>query len=705
MKKYLLMLFLALGCMGMSAGFAASESDLPADFAASESDLPADFAASESDLPEWTVMFYMCGTDLESRYGYATTNLTEIVSAHDLATLYQVEAQSLGLDNGTLSQEVNVVLQTGGCKQWHNGENPTRTTDTEIRTDVLQRWYYNPYEETSTALIRLQQELPLASMSDPETLSDFIRWTAQEYPAQKYMLVLWDHGGGSRTGIFVDELFDKDILYLYELGQALQDGGITMEAVLFDACLMANLETACMIEDYANWMIASEEVVTGEGTAISDWLTELCSRPQMDGRKLGRIICDTAQKKCAMLGDEQGAQLLTWSVIDLSKINAVAECIEELLATTASVYVEHPDIASYFLKQRNLAEKYGNREDKMTDLYDVILLSPVMHETGIAMRNRAIEALENAVVYCVRGSGRVMARGLSFCFGAEMSDEELDIYARNCQSPHYLALMDAITTWTAPDEVYEQVERLPNINDLEVYDIIIERRMGEDGTPGIAVVSSDINVNQINGCFYKLDEQTGNVILLGYVPTAEYPTVDGQTQVSLIEPWYWPCAGDEVCCLGLIEHVYGESLYEIPVQIDMDIWRFRCGYSEENGYEIYGVWEGYNSSSNMFNRNVVSLSSMSGQTFRLLYPIVDEKTGHLQAGAYEYSQSKTVTRVLPVESKLLPPGTYYIQYVVEDMFMRQIPMERVEVHWDGTKLTLAPNVTWEGTATLRWKHY
>ena len=137
------------------------------------------------------------------------------------------------------------------------------------------------------------------------------------------------------------------------------------------------------------------------------------------------------------------------------------------------------------------------------------------------------------------------------------------------------------------------------------------------------------------------------------------------------------------------------------MQVNSDIWRFRCGYSPEKGYEIYGVWEGYNSSSNLFNRNVVSLSSMAGQTYRLLYPILDMATD-LQGGEYEYSEPQTITRVLPVENRPLPPGTYYIEYVVEDMFMRRIPMERVEVKWDGENMSLAENVVWEGKATLRW---
>ena len=47
-------------------------------------------------------------------------------------------------------------------------------------------------------------------MADPRTLSDFIRWGVETCPAKKYVLVLWGHGNGAGSGLFIDELFDGD---------------------------------------------------------------------------------------------------------------------------------------------------------------------------------------------------------------------------------------------------------------------------------------------------------------------------------------------------------------------------------------------------------------------------------------------------------------------------------------------------------------
>ena len=51
--------------------------------------------------------------------------------------------------------------------------------------------------------------------------------------------------------LMVDELFDHDIMYLYELRQALEDAGEIMEALVIDACLMSSIETAWSVSKYA----------------------------------------------------------------------------------------------------------------------------------------------------------------------------------------------------------------------------------------------------------------------------------------------------------------------------------------------------------------------------------------------------------------------------------------------------------------------
>ena len=156
-----------------------------------------------------TVMLYMCGTDLESKAGMATSDIQEILYAE-------------------ISDKVNIIAETGGTAQWQNNV---------IKSDTNQR-----YKLTNDGLELLQDNMGRKSMVDPDTLSDFIKYCKKNYPADRYALIFWDHGGGSLTGYGYDQHFAKDSMTLDEIAKALKNGGCSFDFVGFDACLMATLE-------------------------------------------------------------------------------------------------------------------------------------------------------------------------------------------------------------------------------------------------------------------------------------------------------------------------------------------------------------------------------------------------------------------------------------------------------------------------------
>ena len=84
---------------------------------------PMTVRASSVEKADWTVMIYLCGSDLESKYGLATYNLEEMDSIDPQFTVkdflnatYDIEQEDEPLG------KVNVVLETGGCKEWHAKE-------------------------------------------------------------------------------------------------------------------------------------------------------------------------------------------------------------------------------------------------------------------------------------------------------------------------------------------------------------------------------------------------------------------------------------------------------------------------------------------------------------------------------------------------------------------------------------------------------
>ena len=258
-------------------------------------------------------------------------------------------------------------------------------------------------------------------MADPKTLSDFIRWAAEKHPARKYALVLWDHGGGSKTGIFIDELFAGDVMYLDELHDAFQGGGVNFEAVLFDACMMANLETAYAIKDNAKWMIASEEVVAGKGTAMGRWLQQLYYAPQWDGARLGHWICDMTHTKYANEADAQSQSLLTWSVINLAEIERLAAVFDRFFALCCEAYENDTYRMRAMADLMRGAEEFGGGSDNMFDLSCLLYVEWLSQYIGMDLYWEMMDALMNAVEYAVQGAGRSKALGISFCYALEHS--------------------------------------------------------------------------------------------------------------------------------------------------------------------------------------------------------------------------------------------------------------------------------------------
>ena len=689
----------------------------------------AEITAEPAQQSEWTVLFYFCGSDLESSHGFASENISAICECcypktvvKNLVKLISPETE---VPETTITENVNVVIQTGGSEKWKN-----EITGLKISTKALQRWSYIVTENLVEPHFHLEQELPLQSMADPETLADFIRWGTQAYPARKYALVLWGHGDGAKTGIFCDELFNNDVLHLDELRQALKDGGAFFETILLDACMMANLETACSVQDHAAWMVASEELVPGRGTAIQSWLQELYNYPKQDGKQLGRNIGDMTQIAYANTSDAQSNSILTWSVIDLSKIKRVDDLAYRFFQHINEVYVNDPTTMSLFASFMYEAEEYGDAQQDMRDIASIFFRTGATMLFGDNLRDEMIDALTDAVVYSIRGSGRSEARGLSFCYATDFTEEELKIYAQNCMSPYYLAFLDAITPWTAPDWVYDTAKRLPEINTLDQYRLSVEKCMTPQGVPGVSSQNS-YPAGGVNYCLYQVDEKTKQKKRLGTTVCRSFLKDDQLMVWSAVEPWLWPSIDGEFCSIELIGSIRSGtntqsasyspysipmySLYSIPIQIGPDTWNLRYGREyqqllpdmlENTGtphtshYTVYGLWEGYDDDTEMLSRNVKSLSQMAGQEYHLLYPI--EKTKRNEKEDYIIGKKQTLYRALNIEAKTLPAGTYYLQYEVMDMFMRPIVMEPIEMYWDGKALSFPTGFTWEGTARLQW---
>ena len=325
-----------------------------------------------------TVMVYMCGTDLESKYGMGTSDLTEMTKA-------------------TISDKVNVIVETGGCKAWKN--NVVSSTVNQI------------YRVHSGGLERLESSFGTASMTDPSNLTAFIDYCEENYPADRNILILWDHGGGSISGYGYDEKTQSQSMSLVKLDRALGDAGCVFDWIGFDACLMGNYETALVCSDYADYLIASEEVEPGTGWYYTDWLTALSKNTSAATPELARQIIDDYMTACRKSAYSSSSSQVTLSLVDLAEFESSVPGALRDFSKSLNTLIDNDEYKLISEARAGARQYAASTRINQVDLSDLAL----------RVGNSEGNALSDAVRGCVKYNGSTISRsyGMSIYFPYE----------------------------------------------------------------------------------------------------------------------------------------------------------------------------------------------------------------------------------------------------------------------------------------------
>lgn len=277
---------------------------------------------------------------------------------------------------------------------------------------------------------------------DPKVLRDFIQWTAQNYPAERYALVLWNHGGGwepsemDRIARSVESrdyserevsersasplhraLFRPTLEHIFslaspeeraicsddgtghsldtiELSNVLREAVEVLDRPLdllgMDACLMSNLEVAYQAQPYVRYVVASEENEPNDGWPYDAVLKKLVNEPDLAASELAMHIVN-AYITSYVERNYTGA--VTQSALDLSRINALTGPLDNL----AEALIDHMPEASreIWTAQRNSARFWHNT------LWDIAHFSEELEQL----------ATDEAVRAATQGVQRVLQPG------------------------------------------------------------------------------------------------------------------------------------------------------------------------------------------------------------------------------------------------------------------------------------------------------
>ena len=328
---------------------------------------------------KWTVMVYMAGD-----------NNLDAKGITDLADMKKIGSTS----------DINVVAEFDRAGTAQSTKRYLLSKGTSLDKDA-------------------KQSLGETNTGEPGFLVDFVKWAATNYPAEHYMLVLWNHGQGwDDTDIFAGErLFEgrlmrssrlkhaffrtsvvkaaklashdsrlarailiddnaKDFLDNLEMKKALLEVkeilGQKIDIFGMDACLMSMAEVAYQVRDCADYMVGSEQTEPLDGWPYDTILQLMVQNHDITAKDIGNEIVRKYIESYKETGDE-----VTFSSSDLSASEKFADAIE-IMAQVLTAAVKDSASLSKIVSARNKSQEY-----EVYDNIDLINFCQLLKNTSV----------------------------------------------------------------------------------------------------------------------------------------------------------------------------------------------------------------------------------------------------------------------------------------------------------------------------------
>jgi Clostripain family len=321
----------------------------------------------------WTFMIYMAGD-----------NNLDANGLQDLKEMKRV---------GTTA-DLNVVAQFDSDSDAHRTKRYLLTKGSDLARDVV-------------------GTLGTTNTGDPKNLVDFATWAITNYPAQRYAMVLWNHGQGwDDTDIYAGErhrslrrvgsgrvrhaLFHKPVRQLLQgatrnpmitrailLDDNAKDflDNLEMKEVVkavhkklrrkldllgMDACLMSMPEVGYQMRDHVAFTVGSEETEPLDGWPYTDILGKLAKAPNMTPDALGKVVVNEY-----LASYRGGSDAVTQSLSDLGQSTRLAAAVKALAASLKTA-LRDPAARSAVRDARDRVQTYEVPDN--VDLADLCVL-------------------------------------------------------------------------------------------------------------------------------------------------------------------------------------------------------------------------------------------------------------------------------------------------------------------------------------------
>ncbi|MDD4004188.1 MAG: clostripain-related cysteine peptidase [Elusimicrobiaceae bacterium] len=234
-------------------------------------------AVSARKTKDWTVMVYMNGKSNVEPFALADMNKLEAAGSSD---------------------RVNVVVEMGRMRGQDND------TDADGDWIGVRRYYVardnDPEKITSPVLM----DLGRSDMGNWKNVAAFVKWTKANYPAEKYILVLWDHGwgwidppaswreNGSGGRSISHDFENQSYIKTTELKPLFETIG-HLDVYASMACFMQMMEVAYEFKSSPDVIVGSEEVIQLASFDFEAIIAALSAKPGMNAEAAGKVFTKT----------------------------------------------------------------------------------------------------------------------------------------------------------------------------------------------------------------------------------------------------------------------------------------------------------------------------------------------------------------------------------------------------------------------------
>ncbi|MEO0185289.1 MAG: clostripain-related cysteine peptidase [candidate division WOR-3 bacterium] len=319
----------------------------------------------------WTIIAYMDGNN---NLDISQNNTSFVISDAQ-------EMETVGS-----SEDVEIIamvssLKKGGIAKYYHIEKFTNELPDSLSSPVL-------------------ENLGTKDMSDKQTLKDFLVYARDKYPAEHYLLIVDDHGGGWRGSCSDEQNGAGGLMSMPDMKVALDT--FKFDIICFHCCLMSMAEVAYELKERSDYLVASEFTMPMQSIlGTSKWLSALVANPDITPEELSKSIVEgvynTAnekQKICHMAACNLQLVSALGSKVSALGNNLVTETgsywNEVLDAFNQTHYTEYDDPA--FVDLREFAKKIQQEPN----LKNINLIYNAAQEVIDAINSTVVMTMTNA---------------------------------------------------------------------------------------------------------------------------------------------------------------------------------------------------------------------------------------------------------------------------------------------------------------------